>query len=209
LLALVLKESARVNTIINDFLAYSRMPAATKSCFGAEEFRDQITLQIRQHVAAKGGRVDVYCDVEPVDLTIVADPGQLTQMTLNLAINACEAMAYQGELRIGLNLVADGETYELVATDNGPGIEPEIRDHLFSPFKTTKEGGTGLGLSIVARIASAHGGSVKAEDHPDRGAIFRVRWPVDQEFRDSNGSQSDQGDRAKQLETAAEPLFLG
>ena len=57
LLGLVLKESARVNTIINDFLAYSRMPAARKSCFGAEEFRDQISLQINQHVAAKDGRV--------------------------------------------------------------------------------------------------------------------------------------------------------
>jgi len=209
LLALVLKESARVNTIINDFLAYSRMPAATKSCFGAEEFRDQISLQIRQHVAAKGGRVDVYCNVNPRDLTIVADPGQLTQMTLNLAINACQAMSYKGELRIGLNQVADGETYELVVTDNGPGIEPEIRDHLFSPFKTTKEGGTGLGLSIVARIASAHGGSVKAEDHPDRGAIFRVRWPVDKQFLDSHVPASDGNDRAKQLETGPEPLLLG
>jgi two-component system sensor histidine kinase PilS (NtrC family) len=188
LLELVLKESARVNTIINDFLAYSRMPAATKACFGAEEFRDQISLQIRQHIAAKGGQVAVYCQVNPPDLTIVADPGQLTQMTLNLAINACQAMSYQGELRIGLNLVAGGETYELAVTDNGPGIEAEIREHLFSPFKTTKEGGTGLGLSIVARIASAHGGSVKVEDHPDRGAIFRVRWPVDQTYLDAHAA---------------------
>ena len=52
-----------------------------------------------------------------------------------------------------MNLVADGETYELAVTDNGPGIEAEIREHLFSPFKTTKEGGTGLGLSTAARIA--------------------------------------------------------
>ncbi len=208
LLALVLKESARVNTIINDFLAYSRMPAATKSCFGAEEFRDQISLQIRQHVAAKGGQVEVFCGVDPADLAIVADPGQLTQMTLNLAINACQAMAYQGELRIGLNLVADGETYELVVTDNGPGIESEIRDDLFSPFKTTKEGGTGLGLSIVARIASAHGGSVKAEDHPDRGAIFRVRWPVDQGLLDPGGPMSDRDDGEKPSETAPEPLSV-
>jgi signal transduction histidine kinase len=175
----VLKESARVNTIINDFLAYSRMPAATKSCFSAWEFRDQITLQIRQHVAAKEGRVGVSCDVGRRDMEIVADSGQLTQMTLNLAINSCQAMNYAGELHIGLNLVGDRDTYELVVTDNGPGIDPEIRDHLFSPFKTTKEGGTGLGLSIVARIAAAHGGSVRAEDNPGGGSIFRVRWPLD------------------------------
>lgn len=182
LLGLVLKESARVNTIINDFLAYSRMPAATKACFGAEEFRDQISLQIRQHVAAKNGQVRIVCDVDPVEMMIVADPGQLTQMTLNLAINACQSMAYEGDLGIGLNLVGGGDTYELVVTDNGPGIDPDIREHLFSPFKTTKEEGTGLGLSIVARIAAAHGGSVRAEDNPNGGAIFRVRWPLDRKM---------------------------
>ena len=91
-------------------------------------------------------------------------------------------MAYEGELHIGLNLLGDGDTYELVVTDNGPGIDPEIREHLFSPFKTTKEGGTGLGLSIVARIAAAHGGSVRAEDNPGGGAIFRVRWPMDRQL---------------------------
>ena len=82
-------------------------------------------------------------------------------------------------------------------------------DHLFSPFKTTKEGGTGLGLSIVARIASALGGSVKAEDHPDRGAIFRVRWPVDQQLLDTTAQKSDQNDRAKLLESDPEPLSIG
>jgi two-component system sensor histidine kinase PilS (NtrC family) len=193
LLGLVLKESARVNTIINDFLAYSRMPAANTSCFGAEEFREQISLQIRQHVAAKNGRVRVACEVDPPDMMIVADPGQLIQMTLNLAINACQAMAYEGDLRIGLNQVGNGDTYELVATDNGPGIEPDIREHLFSPFKTTKEEGTGLGLSIVARIASAHNGSVRAEDNPGGGAIFRVRWPQDRQL----------------LETVDDPLPVG
>jgi two-component system sensor histidine kinase PilS (NtrC family) len=193
LLELVLKESARVNTIINDFLAYSRVPAATKSNFKAQEFRDQISLQIRQHVAAKDGRVRVVCEVAPPDMMIVADPGQLTQMTLNLAINACQAMAYDGDLSIGLNLVGDGDNFELVVTDNGPGIDPDIREHLFSPFKTTKDEGTGLGLSIVARIASAHGGNVRAEDNPGTGAIFRVRWPLDRQL----------------LETVDDPLLVG
>ncbi|MBE0566886.1 MAG: PAS domain S-box protein, partial [Krumholzibacteria bacterium] len=178
LLDLVLKESARVNTIINDFLAYSRMRPAARRSFPAQEFRDEITLQIRQHIAAKDGRVGVTCDVYPENLVVVADPGQLTQMALNLAINACEAMHYQGQLKVALNLRDGGETCELIVADTGPGIDPEIREDLFSPFKTTKEGGTGLGLSIVARIAAAHGGSVRAGEAPGGGAVFRVRWPV-------------------------------
>ncbi len=170
------------------------MPAAATAVVSAQEWREQIFLQIQQHVAAKDGKIRVCCDVHPPDLKLTADPGQLTQMTLNLAINACEAMDYKGSLRIALNLVGGGEGCELVVTDNGPGIEPEIRDALFSPFKTTKEGGTGLGLSIVARIASAHGGDVRVEDAPGGGAIFRVRWPLDRVLLDEENPAGPDAD---------------
>lgn len=179
LLDLVLKESARVNTIINDFLAYSRMRPSTMRQISGAEFRDEITLQIRQHIVAKNGRVPVSFEVTPDHMSVIADPGQLTQMVLNLAINSCEAMNYSGELRINLRLLDQGQMGELVVSDNGPGIEPEIRNHLFSPFKTTKETGTGLGLSVVAHIAHAHGGSAKAEEAPGGGATFRIAWPQD------------------------------
>ncbi len=178
LMALVLKESSRVNTIINDFLAYSRMRPISRRRFPGQEFRDEISLQIRQHIAAKGGHVRLHCDIQPEDMDVVADPGQLTQMTLNLVINACEAMEYRGDLHLRLRLLAAGTSQELVVTDNGPGINQEIRRELFTPFVTDKDQGTGLGLSIVQRIATAHGGHVRAEDAPDGGTTFRVRWPV-------------------------------
>jgi two-component system sensor histidine kinase PilS (NtrC family) len=174
---LVLKESNRVNSIINDFLAYSRMRPVARRRFAAAAFRDEILLLVRQHAAAGRGDVRISAEVTPCDLELVADPGQLTQLALNLAINACEAMRYQGRVRLGLHLVEGGESFELTVTDDGPGIETDIRDSLFLPFKTTKEGGTGLGLSVVARIAAGHGGTVRAEDAPGGGAIFRVRWP--------------------------------
>jgi len=177
LLDLVLKESGRVNTIINDFLGYSRMRPACMKRFDGGKWRDEITLQIRQHINAERGKVRVMCDIYPEDLEVTADPGQLTQMALNLAINACQAMNYRGDLRLALNLVDGARSLELVVTDNGPGIDPDIRTELFSPFKTTKETGTGLGLSTVARIAAGHGGLVRAEDGPGGGAVFRVRWP--------------------------------
>ncbi len=178
LMALVLKESARVNTIINDFLAYSRMRATTRRRFKGQEFRDEISLQIRQHITAKGGQVGLHCDIQPEDMDVVADPGQLTQMVLNLVINACEAMNYKGELRLRLRLLAAGTSQELVVTDNGPGLDDDIRHELFTPFVTNKEKGTGLGLSIVQRIANAHGGDVRVQDAPGGGTTFRVRWPV-------------------------------
>ncbi|MFT7698236.1 MAG: two-component system sensor histidine kinase PilS (NtrC family) [Candidatus Krumholzibacteriia bacterium] len=178
LLDLVLKESGRVNTIINDFLGYSRMQPASFTNFSGRAWRDEITLQIQQHVNAMGGQVRVRCEVNPARLRVTADQGQLTQMALNLAINACQAMSYKGELELSVNLIDEAQNIELVVADNGSGIDPDIRNDLFSPFKTTKEQGTGLGLSTVARIAAGHGGRVRAEDGANGGATFRVRWPV-------------------------------
>lgn len=216
LFELVLKESGRVNTIINDFLAYSRMRPVALRRFFAAEFQDEITLQLRQHITAKGGRVSVSCVVEPDTLEIVADPGQLTQTTLNLCLNSCEAMAYNGELRLAIRQLDAGRSCELVVTDSGPGIDPDIREHLFSPFKTTKEGGTGLGLSVVARIVSAHGGHVVAEDAPGGGACFRVRWPqLDKHTRklehlgsDPESSESSESPESPETTAAAiEPVY--
>ncbi|MBU8870065.1 MAG: PAS domain-containing protein [Gemmatimonadales bacterium] len=207
LFELVLKESGRVNTIINDFLAYSRMRPVSLRRFGAAEFRDEITLQVRQHISAKGGRVTVSCVVEPETLQLVADPGQLTQMTLNLSLNACEAMAYQGELRIMIRQLDAGKACELVVTDTGPGIDPDIRKQLFSPFKTTKEHGTGLGLSVVARIVSAHGGRVLAEDAPGGGACFRIQWPqFDKQYPQSTLRRIPGDESIEPVETQLEPV---
>ncbi len=117
-------------------------------------------------------------------------------------------------LNVPLNRVEGGQSLELLVTDNGPGIEAEIREDLFSPFKTTKEGGTGLGLSTVARIASSHGGHAKAEDAPGGGSIFRVRWPfkTDPEipFSDLRYSQNETSSSVRTAPTpgAEEVLVL-
>jgi len=198
LLDLVLKESGRVNTIINDFLGYSRMRAATLRQFSGVEFRDEIDLLVRQHIAAKDGHILLHTLLGPEDIQLVADPGQLTQLTLNLAINACEAMGYRGELFITIRETDGGETFELQVRDTGPGIDPDISKDLFSPFKTTKDTGTGLGLSIVARIAAAHGGQVVAESVPAGGAEFRVRWPR-QEAEPYLNEDEAQGEREARL----------
>ncbi len=175
LLGLVLKESARVNTIINDFLAYSRMRPVALRRFSAAEFLAEVELQATQHVVAHGGQVAVDFSCDPDDLDLVADSSQLTQMILNLVINSCEAMAYHGRIELVVRK-RDGN-YILEVADDGPGIDPDIRDDLFTPFKTTKDKGTGLGLAMVARIAAAHGGHVEARTAASGGAVFVVVWP--------------------------------
>jgi signal transduction histidine kinase len=111
----------------------------------------------------------------PVGLRIVADGEMLRRATMNLVLNALDAMPDGGELSITAWMGA--RTFELEIADSGPGINDNVRRHLFEPFFTTKSNGTGLGLTIVDRIAEAHGGEVRAENCPQGGAAFTIQIP--------------------------------
>jgi signal transduction histidine kinase len=81
-----------------------------------------------------------------------------------------------GELRVSARPVR--EVVEILFQDTGPGVPDEIRNRVFEPFVSTKEGGTGLGLSVSYGIIAAHGGSLDLVTDRDRGACFRVILPI-------------------------------
>ncbi len=178
LLELILKESARVNTIINEFLNFARLRPANRVEVVCGDLLETVALQIRQHVTVNGGSVQVIHRTTPSDLKALLDPEQMVQLFLNLAINACEAMEYAGELAIVVEKSRDGHWCQMKVQDTGPGVSAEARADLFKPFVTTKKTGTGLGLPMVARIAHAHDGSVEVREAPDGGAIFCVKVPL-------------------------------
>jgi signal transduction histidine kinase len=101
---------------------------------------------------------------------------ELNQVWTNLVTNAIDAMGGKGKLRI--RTVREPKYALVEVTDNGPGIDPEIRDRIFDPFFTTKgvNQGTGLGLDVVARIVSNHGGQVAVDSRPGQ-TTFSVRIP--------------------------------
>jgi two-component system cell cycle sensor histidine kinase/response regulator CckA len=122
---------------------------------------------------------NVSLQFEPTDgCWIVADPGQIEQVVLNLAANARDAMPDGGELRVGCR-VCDVGVVELTVADNGRGMAADVRSRIFEPFFTTKERGkgTGLGLATVGVIVSQQGGTVEVASALNHGAIFTVRWP--------------------------------
>ena len=111
-------------------------------------------------------------------LPLTADRGQIEQVVMNLAVNACDAMPHGG--RLSLTTSRDNGNVWLEVADTGEGIPEEIRDQLFEPFFTTKERGkgTGLGLSVVQGIVSRLGGRIDLESQVGRGTTIRVTFPA-------------------------------
>ncbi len=103
---------------------------------------------------------------------------QLTQVFLNIILNAIEAMGENGELQVGIAYHAERAQVVVAFRDNGPGIASEVQDHLFEPFHTTKSTGTGLGLAISYGIIEYHGGEIDVESPDEGGATFIVRLPA-------------------------------
>ncbi len=124
-------------------------------------------------LAALGADVIVTRAIEP-DLALNGDPDQMRQVVTNLIANAAQAMDGRGAIQIGASTARSG--VELWVQDEGPGVTPEHRDHVFDALFTTKPKGTGLGLALCRRIVEAHGGEIVLEPSP-RGARFRVWIP--------------------------------
>ena len=94
---------------------------------------------------------------------------------LNLLLNGTQAMDGRGT--IGVQVTPLGDVCEIAIADEGPGIPPETRERIFTPFFTTKARGTGLGLPTARRTIEAHGGTIHVECPPGGGTVVRVGLP--------------------------------
>jgi len=117
----------------------------------------------------------------PEDLTVDADPDQLSRILVNLVRNAVQALsqagAFEGEPRVTVSARRDGEAVVIDVKDNGPGIPERLRAGLFTPFQgSAHKGGTGLGLAITAELVQLHGGTISPAES-NTGTCFRVRIP--------------------------------
>jgi signal transduction histidine kinase len=120
---------------------------------------------------------DYAAELPPVRM----DDRLCEQVFQNLALNAYEAMEPDGgKLRVEIFSAIRGGVagVEVMLTDTGPGIPPEICEQIFNPFFTTKTSGTGLGLAIVSKIVDELRGSLQVESKPGQGACFRVFFPA-------------------------------
>jgi CheY-like chemotaxis protein len=127
--------------------------------------------------------LEVRLDLDRTIPPIWADPDQVSQVLINLIVNAQQALAESpGQRSLSLSSRFDrrGGMVRLTVADNGPGVPPAIRSRIFEPFFTTKPVGmgTGIGLSVCHGVVTAHGGAITVGDAPGGGAVFEIRWPV-------------------------------
>lgn len=124
------------------------------------------------------GGIDMRLNLADAPACVVAVPSEMTQVLVNLGVNAIQAMPSGGALTIGTR--NEGNSVLFVVEDTGIGMDEATQRRLFTPFFTTKDvgEGTGLGLSVVLGIVSAHGGTIHVESAPSRGARFEIRLPA-------------------------------
>lgn len=168
-------EVHRINGIVRGLLDLGRPPRPTLTAVTVATVAE---TSVRLVAAGPDFQaVQVSVDV-PEGLTVLADAGPLTQVLINLMLNAGQALGGQG--MVHLEARAEPEALVRIAIlDSGPGIAPEVRPRLFEPFFTTKPGGkgTGLGLAVSQSLVRAMGGTLEVTDAPGWGSCFSVRLP--------------------------------
>jgi len=168
------KAATRGAELVHQLLAFSRRrPVDAVAVDLAEVVRDMEPMLRR----TLGEDVELRCWVASELPPTVIDPGQVTQLLMNLTVNARDAMPDGGRLTIQVT-EAEGDV-ELVVADTGTGMSEETQAKAFDPFFTTKPfgSGTGLGLATVYGIVSQAGGTVSLDSVPDRGTRVVVRLP--------------------------------
>jgi signal transduction histidine kinase len=171
---ILLKETDRLNHIVQEFLGFARPKQPEFQQADLNEVIESVLTLTTQEVRKTAVQVDKKLDPSIGKRSL--DAGMLKQAFLNLILNAIQAMPGGGVLTVESRLL--GDALEVKIADTGIGISEENRKKLFSPFFTTKKNGTGLGLAITYRIIENHRGRIDVVSEPGRGTTFTVRIPV-------------------------------
>jgi two-component system sensor histidine kinase HydH len=175
--AAMVQEADRLNRVVTDLLYLARPRQLDPSPIDLAKVGDSLRQLMRFDFEDKQIEPEFDFGAEPV----YADPDALRQVLLNLisnsldAIQGCADCDKPGHIRLTSSQGHKGVW--IIVADDGPGMDPEIRDEVFKPFVTGKKTGTGLGLAIVQNIMRAHKGRVLIESEPGKGTEMKLFFP--------------------------------
>ncbi|MFH1155019.1 MAG: ATP-binding protein [Pseudomonadota bacterium] len=166
-------ELVRLNRLIEDFLLFSR-PSEPR--FSKVDLNGMVQDIVARFEIQNGpGQISFRTTIPDDPFWVDADVDLLSRAVSNIVKNACEANEGQGFVDISIEPGTD--MWHLGIRDQGEGIDSDVMAKLFEPFFTTKSKGTGLGLAFVQHVIKAHNGSISAGNHPEKGAVFTVQLP--------------------------------
>ena len=162
--------------VVRELLLFARRESSPPTTLDLVELA-RLQEGVLRHLVPPEVELEFSLDSEPVP--VVGDAVGLRRLLVNLVLNAVDAVGESGG-RITIRVEHTAGRAVLEVADDGPGIAPEVREHLFEPFFTQRRQGrgSGLGLAVVYGIASAHGGDVDVRSVPGEGARFIVRMPL-------------------------------
>lgn len=160
---------------VNDMLIYAKEGRLTMETFVLSDLLKHITEALQDRIDPDAIRFSVVN--EAVLEVMTGNENALRGAILNLINNAMEACSGQGSIVLCITQTGGGQI-DITVADNGIGMEKNVCARIFEPFYTTKNSGTGLGLAVVDSVARAHGGSVRCESKPGKGAVFTLTLPI-------------------------------
>lgn len=176
-LDLIATESRRCGDLIKNLLTLSRTAPMNVQFSDLHRLIDRCLLLVRHQLEMGGVELQLR-RAENFPL-VSCDPAQIEQVLLALIMNAIDAMPRGGNLWIETRLSGDESQVEILVRDDGAGIDPEVLEHIFEPFLTTKERGhgVGLGLAISRGIVERHNGRIEVQSELGKGTTFTVSLP--------------------------------
>jgi len=180
-IAQIAQSAGRLLGLIDDVLRLAELEAGRVALHRtALDLRDALAPAVAAAVsAAEAKGLELKADL-PGDIQVYADPAALRQVVTTLVGNAVK-FTEAGSIRV--SALASDDEVEVVVSDSGPGIAPEVLPHIFAPFRqadgrrSRRHGGAGLGLAIADRLVRLHGEAIAVESEPGTGSTFTLRLP--------------------------------
>lgn len=173
-------QAYRIRDMIGDVMLFARPPAPKPEPLDLVEVLREVVAKFQAE--AEAAKIKIQADV-PAPVPVLADPVQLRVVLSSLIRNSLDALANRGGsilARAKTVRIDDLSFAEFILIDDGPGLSPIDREHLFDPFYSGRQAGRGLGfgLSKAWRIITNHDGRIEVESPPAGGVIVRVLWPA-------------------------------
>jgi two-component system sensor histidine kinase HydH len=175
---IMIQEVNRLNRVVGQLLEFSRPIQLHFQQVALKPFvQDAFRLVDRQ---SRDANVTTVLDLVDERLCAMMDTDKMSQVMLNLLLNALDAMPGGGRLTVRVSADGDG-CITIQVMDTGTGVDPKDQPHIFEPYFSTKRSGTGLGLAIVHNIVKAHRGDILVDSRPGEGTRVQITLPGEKE----------------------------